>query len=143
MTSRVDARFTLLLYLARTHLHLSPDKSYVPTVDIKRNPCETMRLLRYINIGELTITNFVDKDAIPAFAILLHRWLDDDEEPTFEDLRFVLGRESLSISSSGSAENKRYRLAYNILGWTPVVLTRQITLNVFYSGKRMTTSASV
>ncbi|KAF2810837.1 uncharacterized protein BDZ99DRAFT_441433 [Mytilinidion resinicola] len=54
-----------------------------------------MRLLRYSNSEELTITNFVDNNAIPPYAILSHRWLDDTEEPTFEDLTKGAGQEKL------------------------------------------------
>jgi hypothetical protein len=45
-----------------------------------------MRLLKYNNTGELTITNFISKDIIPPYAILSHRWLAETEEPTFKDL---------------------------------------------------------
>jgi predicted protein tyrosine phosphatase len=44
-----------------------------------------MRLLKYEEDGELTITNF-DDNATPPFAILSHTWGADTEEVTFTDL---------------------------------------------------------
>jgi hypothetical protein len=44
-----------------------------------------MRLLRYNEDGQLTITTFED-DAIPQYAILSHTWGADAEEVTFADL---------------------------------------------------------
>jgi hypothetical protein len=46
-----------------------------------------MRLLTYGERGELSFTeDLVGKDVIPPYAILSHRWGEDAEEVTFEDL---------------------------------------------------------
>ena len=45
-----------------------------------------MRILQYNNTGELTITNFISKDAISSYAIISHKWLTETEESTFKDL---------------------------------------------------------
>jgi hypothetical protein len=45
-----------------------------------------MRLLKYEDDGQLTITNFAD-NAIPPYAIPSHTWGADTEEVTFADLR--------------------------------------------------------
>ncbi|KAF1939818.1 HET-domain-containing protein [Clathrospora elynae] len=50
-----------------------------------------MRLLKYNEGGELTITSF-DNNAIPPYAILSHRWGEDAEEVTFEDLVQNVGK---------------------------------------------------
>jgi hypothetical protein len=44
-----------------------------------------MRLLKYNEEGDVTITNF-DDNKIPPYAILLHTWGADNEEVTFADL---------------------------------------------------------
>jgi hypothetical protein len=44
-----------------------------------------MRLLKYKEDGELTITPFED-NAMPPYAILSHTWGADTEEVTFADL---------------------------------------------------------
>jgi hypothetical protein len=53
-----------------------------------------MRLLKYEEGGELTITSF-DANAIPPYAILSHRWGEDAEEVTFEDLVQNVGKDKL------------------------------------------------
>jgi hypothetical protein len=44
-----------------------------------------MRLLEYDKDGEVIITSF-DDNKLPPYAILSHRWGEDTEEVTFEDL---------------------------------------------------------
>jgi hypothetical protein len=44
-----------------------------------------MRLLKYEEDRELTIVSF-DDNSIPPYAILSHRWGEDTEEVTIEDL---------------------------------------------------------
>jgi hypothetical protein len=53
-----------------------------------------MRLLKYEEDGELTITSF-DDNAIPPFAILSHTWGADTEEVTFTDLTKGSGKDKL------------------------------------------------
>jgi hypothetical protein len=46
-----------------------------------------MRLLQFTTTGELSLTNdLADDEGIPPYAILSHTWLEDIQEPTFEDL---------------------------------------------------------
>ncbi|OCL01240.1 hypothetical protein AOQ84DRAFT_434954 [Glonium stellatum] len=46
-----------------------------------------MRLLRWSNNAEFSLTeDLADDEAIPPYAILSHTWLEDTQEPTFEDL---------------------------------------------------------
>jgi hypothetical protein len=46
-----------------------------------------MRLLQISETGQLSLTGFRDgNDRIPRYAILSHRWLAAEEEPTFKDL---------------------------------------------------------
>jgi hypothetical protein len=53
-----------------------------------------MRLLKYGEDGEPSVTaDLVDDDAIPRYAILSHRWGEDAEEVTFEDLAKNTGRD--------------------------------------------------
>ncbi|KAF2029885.1 HET-domain-containing protein [Setomelanomma holmii] len=53
-----------------------------------------MRLLKYGEDGEPSVTaDLVDEDAIPRYAILSHRWGEDAEEVTFEDLAKNTGRD--------------------------------------------------
>jgi hypothetical protein len=53
-----------------------------------------MRLLEYREDGELSVTaDLVDEDAIPCYAILSHRWGEDVEEVTFEDLAKNTGKD--------------------------------------------------
>jgi hypothetical protein len=51
-----------------------------------------MRLLKYKEDRELTITPFKD-NAIPPYAILSHTWGADTEEVTFEDLVQNVGKD--------------------------------------------------
>ncbi|KAF1832017.1 hypothetical protein BDW02DRAFT_555736 [Decorospora gaudefroyi] len=51
-----------------------------------------MRLLKYGEDGELTITSF-DDNAIPPYAILSHTWGADTEEVTFTDLTKSSGKD--------------------------------------------------
>ena len=44
-----------------------------------------MRLLKYGEDGELTVTSFDDNE-LPPYAILSHTWGADNEEVTFADL---------------------------------------------------------
>ncbi|KAF2818314.1 HET-domain-containing protein [Ophiobolus disseminans] len=53
-----------------------------------------MRLLKYEEDGELTITSF-DDNAIPPYAILSHTWGADSEEVTFADLEEGDGKNKL------------------------------------------------
>ena len=50
-----------------------------------------MRLLEYDEDGELIITNFDDNE-LPPYAILSHRWGEDAEEVTFEDVARNAGK---------------------------------------------------
>ncbi|KAF2802820.1 HET-domain-containing protein [Mytilinidion resinicola] len=55
-----------------------------------------MRLLRWSNNTEFGLTDdLADDEAIPPYAILSHTWLEDTQEPTFEDLTNGTGREKL------------------------------------------------
>ncbi|KAH8723561.1 heterokaryon incompatibility protein-domain-containing protein, partial [Phaeosphaeriaceae sp. PMI808] len=53
---------------------------------------ESMRLLKYEEDGQLTITSF-DDNAIPPYAILSHTWGADTEEVTFADLTTSSGKD--------------------------------------------------
>ncbi|KAF1938782.1 HET-domain-containing protein [Clathrospora elynae] len=51
-----------------------------------------MRLLEYDKDGEVIITSFDDSE-LPPYAILSHRWGEDGEEVTFEDLVQNMGKD--------------------------------------------------
>jgi len=52
-----------------------------------------MRLLRYNNTGEFSLTqNLVGDETVPPYAILSHTWGADAEEVTFEDLANGTGK---------------------------------------------------
>jgi hypothetical protein len=51
-----------------------------------------MRLLRWSNASDVTLTQFGD-DVIPPYAILSHTWGPDTDEVTFEDLKHGTGRD--------------------------------------------------
>ncbi|KAF1969949.1 WD40 repeat-like protein [Bimuria novae-zelandiae CBS 107.79] len=53
-----------------------------------------MRLLRYSEPGDISVTQFPD-DAIPPYAILSHTWGADTEEVTFDDLTNGTGKNKL------------------------------------------------
>lgn len=171
MTFRVDARFTLLLYLARLLSSWAQTYHIFPPVNIVKNSYETMQLFRYSNTGELTITNFVDKDAIPAYSILSHRWLDAIEEPTFEDLTMrteqeKLDYEKLLFCGEPARQNglqyfwvdtccidKADSSELSLIVWTVWASSRKFLIFIILSslhqhasfvvGKKITTSASV
>lgn len=52
-----------------------------------------MRLLKLLPNGEFCLTDEFLDDAIPRYAILSHRWEDNDQEVTFEDMVHGLGQE--------------------------------------------------
>src|SRR5688500_10701328 len=45
-----------------------------------------MRLLNHDHDGNLSLTDDLDGDAIPPYAILSHAWRDDGDEVTFDDI---------------------------------------------------------
>ena len=51
-----------------------------------------MRLLKFDNRGELTLTENFDEKDIPCYAILSHTWGADDDEVTFDDLKNGSGK---------------------------------------------------
>jgi hypothetical protein len=54
-----------------------------------------MRLLRYCNTGNISLTRFDKSETIPSYAILSHTWGTDAEEVTFEDLITGTGKDKL------------------------------------------------
>ncbi|KAF2737269.1 HET-domain-containing protein [Polyplosphaeria fusca] len=55
-----------------------------------------MRLLRCNDTGEFSLSEvFANDETIPPYAILSHTWLEDAQEPTFEDLTKGTGRAKL------------------------------------------------
>ena len=45
-----------------------------------------MRLLQILSNGDIGLTRNLRNDAIPSYAILSHRWKDDSQEVTFDDM---------------------------------------------------------
>jgi hypothetical protein len=57
-----------------------------------------MRLLQYSSGSEFSLTRtFASDEAIPPYAILSHTWLEDGQEPAFEDIVNKTGREKLGF----------------------------------------------
>ena len=54
-----------------------------------------MRLLFRNDEGEYRLKNLDGDDPIPAYAILSHTWLAQEEEPTFNDLTNGIGKNKL------------------------------------------------
>jgi hypothetical protein len=54
-----------------------------------------MRLLHSDSVGELRLTDDLARNEVPRYAILSHRWLASDAEPTFADLCYGRGKEKL------------------------------------------------
>jgi hypothetical protein len=50
-----------------------------------------MRLLKIEDNGDLSIVEYMDESKFPAYAILSHRWGDDNEEVTFQEMQQKTG----------------------------------------------------
>ncbi len=61
-----------------------------------RGPSPTMRLLKYNDDGDFSLTNFFESD-IPKYAILSHTWGQDSEEVTFADIMNKTGENKLGF----------------------------------------------
>jgi hypothetical protein len=69
-----------------------------------------MRLLQRSDTGELSLTRAFDsEEAIPLYAILSHTWLEDAQEPTFEDLTNGTGKEKLGYKKIQFCEEQANR----------------------------------
>lgn len=69
-----------------------------------------MRLLQCSETGRFSLTEvFGSDDRVPPYAILSHRWLEETEEPTFEDLTHGSGQKKLGYEKIRFCNNQARR----------------------------------